>query len=390
MGRGWEGVSEEHHITREPSLRDGFDVQLRRGQERHPPPEIYHGWRVDLEQDLGRGIAAADDGIYLVGITYPDGESDAVLLKYDPEGRLIWARRWGVVEGAIGRGVAVDDGGLVYVAGYVGGMTANETRALLLKYGPDGDLIWNRTWGETGKDYCLGVTVDDGVYVGGSRGVEGGVQTVVGGEPRSRSEMYLAKFDFDGDMIWMRSWESGVENFGWALSAWKDHVYQVGFTQEAGDADAVLLGYDSSGVLRFSSFWGGNHDDYAWGVTRGGKFIYVVGHTFSTEPGSLKDALIMKYDSDGTLLWNVTWGGFGLDLARSTVVVEDRIYVVGITYDRRNDGQAFLLWYTSPNETENPLMARTSAAAIALGLVTWMTLILESVAQRTGRQVLRG
>jgi len=331
--------------------------------------------------DMGRGVTRGDDGVYVAGITYPNGSSKAVLLKYDSEGRLLWARRWGIKGSAIGRCVAVDDRGFVYVAGYVRGMKANGTKAFLLKYGSEGVLIWNRTWGETGADYCWAVAVDDAIYVSGTTGSRKGVQTVGVAAPRRRSEMFLAKFDFDGDVIWTRSWGTGAENYGLALSASNGLIYQVGFTQKEADADVVLLGYDSSGNLRFSSLWGGRREDYAWGVARGGGFIYVVGHTFRTEPGSWADALIMKYTPDGGLLWNVTWGGFGSDLARSVIVEGDAVYVAGITYGVGNDGQAFLLRYTSPNASPNPLMTVIPPAAIAVGLIIWMILILEAVSK---------
>lgn len=71
-----------------------------------------------------------------------------------------------------------------------------------------------------------------------------------------------------------------------------------------------------------------------------------------------EDVLILKYTMGGELVWNKTWGGAG------------------------NDGQALLLKSTSPNKARNPTMTLISAAAIAVGLVIWMALILDIVTRQ--------
>ena len=329
--------------------------------------------------DMGRAIAATDESLYVVGITYPGERSAAVLLKHDLDGGLVWSRMWGADENAKGRGVAVDDEGFVYVAGYTLGIGSNATRSFLLKYRPDGDLMWNRTWGDTGSDYCWAVAVDDGVYVSGTSGVAELLHEIGDSPYEVKSEIYLTKFDLYGNEVWTHAWGKGIENNGLALSASKGRVYQAGSTLHAnGSADVVLLEYDASGNLRSATICGGPYEECAWGMTKAGLHVYVVGHSFNPEPYCLRDALVSKFDLDGETVWSRTWGGMGSDTARSVSVVGDGVYVAGITYGVGGDGQAFLLKYTSPNDSGDPIAAlMLSVAIIAVGALFWMVLVRE-------------
>jgi hypothetical protein len=317
--------------------------------------------------DFAGDVAASDGGIYIAGLTAVDGRAWAVLLKYDFDGTLCWARLWRGMEGTSGRAVSPDGKGAVYVSGYVGGLPPTPTGPFLLRYGPDGSLEWSWTSG-AGGDYCWALSVDGGIYLGGTRIVQ------TRGPYASRSEALLVKLDSEGHMIWSRTWGVGVENYCWSMASSRGRIYQVGFTQNiSGNSDAFLLVYNGDGDLISSRVLGGPYEDYAWGIAVGGDYLYAVGHTLGRGMG---DILVMKFDLDGAPLWNMTWGGAGWDLARSVAVDGDSVYVSGLTYSLNSDPQAILLKYRSPNTRSSPLEAAALASLIALGLATWMTLII--------------
>jgi hypothetical protein len=62
----------------------------------------------------------------------------------------------------------------------------------------------------------------------------------------------------------------------------------------------------------WNTTWGGSGNDYGYGVAVAGDDVYVSGSTDSYGAGS-DDAILIKYDSNGTQLWNSTWGGTGYD-----------------------------------------------------------------------------
>ena len=78
--------------------------------------------------------------------------------------------------------------------------------------------------------------------------------------------------------------------------------------------------------------------------------------------------------------WSALWGGGGREYPRGITSYENHLYVTGSTssFGAGKDG-IFLLKYTSPNEAVSPLVTAITAAAIAVGLILWMTLILEAV-----------
>lgn len=86
--------------------------------------------------DYGEGAATdADGNIYVVGSTkgalggaFEGGESDAFIVKLDPDGGLIWKRQPGTAELDAANGVAVDDEGNIYVVGTTEGDLAGTNK----------------------------------------------------------------------------------------------------------------------------------------------------------------------------------------------------------------------------------------------------------------------
>ena len=119
--------------------------------------------------------------------------------------------------------------------------------------------------------------------------------------------------------------------------------------------------------LDWAVFWGGAGRDYPRGIVHLGGHLYVMGST-SSFGACREDVLLLKYTLDGGLVWSRTWGGMGSDTARSVSAAGSGVSVAGITYGVSGDGQAFLLKYTSPNDSGDPIAAfMLSVAIIAVG-----------------------
>ena len=119
--------------------------------------------------------------------------------------------------------------------------------------------------------------------------------------------------------------------------------------------------------LDWAVFWGGAGRDYPRGIVHHRGHLYVIGSTLSFGAGR-EDVLLLKYTLDDGLIWSRTWGGMGSDTARSVSAAGGGVYVTGIIYGVSGDGQAFLLKYTSPNDSRDPIAAlMLSVAIIAVG-----------------------
>ena len=317
---------------------------------------------------MGRAIVASEGTLYICGIGSNGNESNALLLKYDDDGTLIWSREWRGRADAIGRGVAVDSSGSIYITGYMKG-NESKTWSFLLKYEPDGSLVWARELNESDTETGWAVSVDDGVYLSCTTGRTEIQSVSLGALPRTR--MMLRKFDFDGNPLWTRSWGTGLENFGLAVASSKDRIFQAGFARLVnGTAKFALLEYTLDGDLIHAHLFGDSSESYVWGIVVTGSYVYVAGHEMSPSFMDAKNAYVAKLDAEGNLIWSRTWGGFGDDIARSVVVDGDHIYVTGITYGVGEGGQVFLLAYTSPNPSpETGLVIKLSSLGVGIALL---------------------
>src|SRR5256885_5613680 len=117
-----------------------------------------HGQTLSFQQtfggagfDRGEDVAVAPDGsIYLVGETNSfsaGGDDDILLLKYAPNGTLLLQKTYGTagpVNDEFANGIAVAPDGSVYVCG-----NSADSKALLVKFDANLNLLWPRTWGGT-------------------------------------------------------------------------------------------------------------------------------------------------------------------------------------------------------------------------------------------------
>ncbi len=136
-------------------------------------------------------INAGPDGIYVAGTVYSGTESDMLLAKYDFHGKLLWKRVWGSKGDEEAYDLAIGYNG-VYVAGESSSYGEGESRAFLLRYGSNGELLWSRFWKEEGgkaKAVVLGL---DGIYLAGEKK----------SLHENEGHIFLLKYDFDGNLLW--------------------------------------------------------------------------------------------------------------------------------------------------------------------------------------------
>lgn len=190
----------------------------------------------------GYGIAADDSGnAYVVGnflgnisfgtdtLKYP--YYDAYIAKFDHNGNFAWAREGmpsQTSDVASARGVGVDGAGNVYMVGYFTdtitfGSATLPTQAgemFLVKYDPNGNVIWARDNTPThhaGSADGMSISVDasgnsvvtgyfgDTIYFGATRLI---------GVSSSYGNMFVAKFDSGGNVLWAAAPTLGTSSSG--------------------------------------------------------------------------------------------------------------------------------------------------------------------------------
>lgn len=210
------------------------------------------------------------------------GESDIFVAKLDPEGSIVWAKRFGdETHQQVGTGVAVDGRGDIVLVGWFGATvgfggdslhTEGETDLFVAKLSPVGDPLWSRSAETTNAARALGVAVDgaDNIFTTGS--FRSSIR--LGDETHSNEgdkDVVLLKLDDNGVPLWSRS-------FG-------DTADQEGVGVAVGPAGDVVL----------TGFFLGNIDF-------GGDKLAANGAA---------DGFLAKFTRDGAPLWSRPFGDAG-------------------------------------------------------------------------------
>ncbi len=215
------------------------------------------------------------------------------------------------------QGVAVDDGGNVYVFGHTDddleapGANSGGDDLFLIKYDPTGAQLLLKQIGSEGDDLAANVVVDKtgNIYLVGLTGGDLGATGALLGE----DDAFAAKLSPAGDILWLeRFGAAGAPDS--AIGVQVDsagNVYVAGSTGgDLGggdlflDADAFLVKFDASGTLLWTNQFGtdGIDDAFALALDTGGR-IFVVGSVDgdlnSGAAGLDSDAYLVRFDVDG-------------------------------------------------------------------------------------------
>lgn len=249
-------------------------------------------------------------------------------------------------------GMVVDAAGVSYVTG-TGGSSSN-TDVVTAAFGPNGSLLWSRTWNGPANWHDQG----RGVALG-----PGGILYVVGNTPGPGTFANVLLLAYDaasGNLLGTVQYSSGpgLSEYGGSVATdAQGNVYVGGGT--VGDSlDAMILKFDSARQLQWKRVWDGpasapySQDSVLqMGIDPSGLPIALIhGVMASLQP----DYVVLKLaPSDGSTVWEAVWGVNGGDYPREMEIdAGGDVFVTGMGIDvsnqfstirlRGSDGQ--LLW----------------------------------------------
>ncbi len=310
-------------------------------------------WQADWGGQRSSGAAsvavAADGSVYVTGQTssFGVGRWDTFILKYSSEGHLIWQRTWGGIGDDYGERAAVSVDGNVYVAGFTDSFrSAGEV--FLLKFSPDGGLIWQTAY------FVVNGTVFSFPYVGLAAAKDGSVYV----SATTSSGATVLKFNGDGNLIWQRAWQ-GTRSQAAAVAIGPDGDLYVASNTLAqnGHLGIILFKLQQNGTFVWEKGWESTADIYMEGVgvaNDGG--IYLAGMMLN---GAISDTLpnlelILKVSPSGSLVWQKSWGvseprsgSYASDVAVSPI---GAVYVVGLDVYQDGAKDMTILKFTSEGQ----------------------------------------
>lgn len=246
-----------------------------------------------------------DGGAAVAGeVVTSNGKSDIVTSRISPTGDEMWARYYDGSFGGFdaGRLVQTDSSGNIYVAGN-SEYQSGQRHVVLLKYSPDGDVLWTEEMdlGSTANltDSVCAMCLDNNGNI---------VVTGMANLFQWTYPIFVRKYDPDGNLTWNRTYEYTSHNMWhdvpYAIACdGENNIYVAGGTQTP-DWDFLTIKYTSSGyrmwVRIHDSPWHGDDLATALAIDDAGS-VYVTGASIGD--GDSEDYLTLKFDSLGVVQW---------------------------------------------------------------------------------------
>lgn len=285
--------------------------------------------------------------IYVAGTTdsYGEGGNSFWILKLDQNGKVLWNTAVGGSEDEQAYDIALDSLNNVYVTGYTYSYGAGGKDIYLVKLNSVGQLVWNKTFGRENDEFGYGLAIDssDNIHIGATAESFGGVDL---------DYMWTIKLDSDGNQIWNATFggANGDYGYGIALNS-ADELYVGGYTSSFGAErnEFVILKYDGDGGIQ----WNVTTNEESSGVNTGiaidlSDNIYVLGYGPVGE--ETKDIYLLKFDSNGNRNWETNLETTGDDAAYSIAIDSvQNIFVAGKTNFQSKGGDD--LWIIKFNST---------------------------------------
>ena len=231
--------------------------------------------------------------------------------KLDANGDLVWRRFFGGSNNdTVNQVIEAQDGGILMIgASESNNFDVTDSRGSydfwVVRLDAQGNLVWKRSYGGSGIDiaYAATATLDGGyILIGDTRSNDHDINTLIGS-----ADIWLVKIDEQGNLQWEKTlggtnFESARDiikyNEGYSITG-NSRSIDGDISTNAGQNDIWVASLDSDGTIISQKSFGGNDQDFSYGITTTQNELILAGETQSVN-GNLtaskggQDAVIIK------------------------------------------------------------------------------------------------
>ncbi|MFC1887918.1 T9SS type A sorting domain-containing protein [Candidatus Cloacimonadota bacterium] len=293
-----------------------------------------------------------DLGFILAGTTSSFGvdATDFWLVKTDPQGNLVWDHTYGGFSYDFCQHVEqTEDGGYI-MTGYTISYGNGDYDIWVIKTDASGEIVWDITYGGEDGDYgeCVIQTADLGYIICGfTYSVDIGT-----------SDALVVKLDSEGNVIWSETYGFDGWDYSYSIQQTSDSGFILAGTTELSSTltnQAVLWKLDSNGNQEWSWEFGGIYDENITNVIQTSDEGYVFSGLTSSYGNGQEDAWIFKTDNQGYFEWAQTMGFSGEDTATDVIQTWNGDYVLcTVTNHFNGTDDPWIIRFGNGVAAENP------------------------------------
>ena len=312
------------------------------------------------------------------------GGYDAIALQFDTLASVLWKRNVGGEGFDIFNSITTANNHIFAVGvsseesfgngDFVNRVGRGGDDATIASFDLNGNLLWVKNFGGSGDDaFNAVVPLSDGILVAGFSAAEsfanGDWASITG---NGEGDAIMVKFDFNGNVVWKSNFGGASNDYFASLTAVSDGIVAVGFSaaksfntgdwtgiEGNGDEDAIIVKFDTLGNVVWKSNFGGAGNDRYVSAVELSDGIAVVGHSgissfgngnwtdFSTN--NAQDAIIVKYNHNGEVLWKENFGDGSVNSYTSVMAVAGGIMATGYS-EGEPSGKSFMVKYEDTPE----------------------------------------
>lgn len=173
-------------------------------------------------------------------------------------------------------------------------------------------ILWNQSYGGEKNDEARGlIGLSDGGFL------------IFGQTESFGRAAWVIRTDAEGNEMWNRTFGRGPTSTINAVIEMRNGGFALAGTSDAFSSNgqgAWLVRIDTQGTELWNRTFGGEVFDVAYSVAEYPEGGIVIAGIRNTNSGQLQEGLLIRTDSAGNALWEKTYGGSGTDEVRSVVV----------------------------------------------------------------------